>query len=459
MAPPLSHHRGRGRRRAGHRRLALVPQRDGSRRRPASGAARTRPFSPPGSRSPPTAASRSRCRARRWDKGVTTSLPMLVAEELDADFGQVRFEEAPVDPVYANATMLGDGVPFRPDDTGWLAAIVRVTQIQGRRGAGRDGHRRLDQRARRLGADAPCRRNGARDAGAGGRADVRRAGRRMHRSQRRRRARRLGQARELRRARAGRRPSCRFPQEVALKDPARFRLLGKSQRRLDIPAKVDGSAQFGSDVRLPGMLYAAIAQCPVFGGTRDDRTTRTKARSRTGVKGVFALPATSTSAAAVVAVAEHYWQAQVRARPGRDRLGRRGERRARHARISATVTGAARHRQGARPTNRVGNIDTALASPRARWQRTTSRRTSPTPRWSRSTAPRSCATAAARSGSATRRRRWCAGSRPKAAGIDSATVTVHTPYPRRRLRPPGRDGRGDAGGDAGADRSPTRRCS
>ena len=55
---------------------------------------------------------------------------MLVAEELDADFGQVRFEEAPVDPVYANATIMGDSVPFRPDDTGWLAAIIRITQIK-----------------------------------------------------------------------------------------------------------------------------------------------------------------------------------------------------------------------------------------------------------------------------------------------------------------------------------------
>src|SRR5262249_9755626 len=55
------------------------------------------------------------------------------------------------------------------------------------------------------------------------------------------------------------------PARVTLKPPAEFRLVGKSTRRLDNPAKVNGTATFGSDVRLPGMLYAALAQCPVIG--------------------------------------------------------------------------------------------------------------------------------------------------------------------------------------------------
>src|SRR5262249_30740729 len=55
------------------------------------------------------------------------------------------------------------------------------------------------------------------------------------------------------------------PAAPALKDPASFRVLGEATHRLDTPSKVDGSARFGVDVRLPGMLYACVARCPVFG--------------------------------------------------------------------------------------------------------------------------------------------------------------------------------------------------
>src|ERR671919_606091 len=56
------------------------------------------------------------------------------------------------------------------------------------------------------------------------------------------------------------------PEQVTLKDPASFRIAGKATPRLDTPAKVNGSAQFGIDVRLPGMLVAVVARSPVFGG-------------------------------------------------------------------------------------------------------------------------------------------------------------------------------------------------
>jgi isoquinoline 1-oxidoreductase beta subunit len=67
------------------------------------------------------------------------------------------------------------------------------------------------------------------------------------------------------------------PTEVALKDPAAFRYLGKPQKRLDAPMKVDGSARFGIDVRLPGMLFAVVARPPVVGAQvleLDDRAAR-----------------------------------------------------------------------------------------------------------------------------------------------------------------------------------------
>ena len=56
------------------------------------------------------------------------------------------------------------------------------------------------------------------------------------------------------------------PADVPLKDPSAFRLVGKTHRRLDTSGKVDGSAKYGIDTRLPGMRYAVLAQCPVFGG-------------------------------------------------------------------------------------------------------------------------------------------------------------------------------------------------
>ena len=57
------------------------------------------------------------------------------------------------------------------------------------------------------------------------------------------------------------------PSSPTLTDPSRFTTVGRSMGRLDVPSKVDGSAVFGIDVRVPGMLYAAIKHCPTLGGT------------------------------------------------------------------------------------------------------------------------------------------------------------------------------------------------
>ncbi|ACC72409.1 xanthine dehydrogenase family protein molybdopterin-binding subunit [Paraburkholderia phymatum] len=68
------------------------------------------------------------------------------------------------------------------------------------------------------------------------------------------------------------------PQNVPLKNPKDFKLIGTQAKRLDSPEKVDGSAMFGLDVRLPDMVYAAIVNCPVFGGTLagvDDTAAKT----------------------------------------------------------------------------------------------------------------------------------------------------------------------------------------
>lgn len=76
------------------------------------------------------------------------------------------------------------------------------------------------------------------------------------------------------------------PAKVALKPASRFELIGRSRPRPDIPLKVNGSAQYGIDVRLPGMVYAAIARSPVFGG-RVNHVNDSKARAINGVLDVF----------------------------------------------------------------------------------------------------------------------------------------------------------------------------
>ena len=56
------------------------------------------------------------------------------------------------------------------------------------------------------------------------------------------------------------------PDLITLKQPKDFRFIGKPIARTDVPSKVDGSAAFGIDVRIPGMLFGVIARCPFFGG-------------------------------------------------------------------------------------------------------------------------------------------------------------------------------------------------
>src|SRR5438034_622136 len=65
---------------------------------------------------------------------------------------------------------------------------------------------------------------------------------------------------------AARAASLPVPTDVPLKDPKDFRLVGTRVKRLDTPGKVDGSAQFGIDVKVPGMLIASIERSPVLGG-------------------------------------------------------------------------------------------------------------------------------------------------------------------------------------------------
>jgi len=79
------------------------------------------------------------------------------------------------------------------------------------------------------------------------------------------------------------------PSSVTLKQPDQFQIIGKPVPRVDTPSKVDGSAVFGIDVRLPGMLFAVIARCPHFGGKLAS-VKDAAAKAVPGVRAVFAVP-------------------------------------------------------------------------------------------------------------------------------------------------------------------------
>ncbi len=94
------------------------------------------------------------------------------------------------------------------------------------------------------------------------------------------------------------------PEKVALKDPKDWKLIGKSVKRLDTPDKVTGKQIYGFDLKLPGMLNAAIKDCPVFGG----KVKSFEAAKVTGMPGVRNVVPVGDSAVAVVA--DTWWQAK-----------------------------------------------------------------------------------------------------------------------------------------------------
>ena len=93
------------------------------------------------------------------------------------------------------------------------------------------------------------------------------------------------------------------PGEIPLKDPKDWKLIGQSVARFDIPDKVTGAQRFAIDIQLPGMLYAAIAQCPVFGG----RPIRFESDAIAGRRGVVKVVPLDD---AVAVVADNWWRAQ-----------------------------------------------------------------------------------------------------------------------------------------------------
>ncbi len=99
------------------------------------------------------------------------------------------------------------------------------------------------------------------------------------------------------------------PQTVTLKDPSQFKIVGKPTKRVDTPKKVNGTAMFGVDVRLPKMLHASVEHCPVFGGKLASFDA-TKAKAIPGVKDVVPIVSGQPPVPTGVAViADNTWTA------------------------------------------------------------------------------------------------------------------------------------------------------
>lgn len=196
-------------------------------------------------------------------QGITTALAMLVAEEMDLSLADVDLMQAPARSLYGDTTMVPDGLPFRPDDTGHLSRSTRWVMRKLMRELGlqmtassssvKDSWQPLREagaaaRARLLAAAAQvwrvpvtaCRTDAGRVLHADGRS--------------------LAYG-ELAARAAGIGDIAFSPKPVQA-----FRLIGQSVPRIDVPSKTDGTARFGMDVRLPGLLYATVAMCPFAGG-------------------------------------------------------------------------------------------------------------------------------------------------------------------------------------------------
>jgi isoquinoline 1-oxidoreductase subunit beta len=189
---------------------------------------------------------------------------MVLAEELDADWAQVRVEAAPIDKIYNNIATMVDGLPFHPDDdasvkalAGWLTAKT-MREFGAMMTGGSSSIKDLWLPMREAGASAramlvaaaaeqwklppaECRAEWGKVSHSSGKSAT------------------FGELAAL----AARQP---VPAKVTLKEPGQFKLIGQPIPRIEARSKVDGSARFGNDVLPAGVQYASVMMCPTLGG-------------------------------------------------------------------------------------------------------------------------------------------------------------------------------------------------
>ncbi len=205
-------------------------------------------------------------------QGVYTSMPMLIAEELNVDIHKIQVAFAPPGKVYGNALLFGLQLTGGSTSVreGWEK--LRIAGAQVREMLVAAAAQKWDVPASELRAE-----NGMVLGPKGQKATY-------------------GQLADA----ASKLP---VPEKPSIKPPEQFRIVGKKTTRLDTPAKVNGTARFGIDVRLPGMVNASLAQCPVIGGSVKSFDA-SKAKGMPGVIDVVQIPD------GVAVVADTYWHAR-----------------------------------------------------------------------------------------------------------------------------------------------------
>ncbi|HEY6508596.1 MAG TPA: xanthine dehydrogenase family protein molybdopterin-binding subunit [Vicinamibacterales bacterium] len=205
-------------------------------------------------------------------QGVMTSMPMLVAEELDFDWRKIKTEWAPADAKYGNPNFGGQQLTAGSNSVRGMWKVLREAGAAARMML-------VTAAAQTWGVpETTC----ATDKG-----EV------IHAAS----GRRLAYGALVDKAAA-----LPVPTQITLKAPSSFKLLGQSLPRLDVPEKVNGTARFGIDVKLPGLLTAKVVKCPVFGG-KVASFNADKAKAVPGVRHVVQV------SSGIAVVADHYWAA------------------------------------------------------------------------------------------------------------------------------------------------------
>lgn len=205
-------------------------------------------------------------------QGVMTALPMLVAEELEVDWSQVRTEFAPADPVYKNPA-------YKVQMTAGSTS-VRTSWEELRKAGAVARELLIGAAAQTLGVpSSECR-------AVKGTVVHHPSGRRL----------RYGEL-------VDRAAQILMPKNIPLKKTSEFKIIGKPMPRLDTPIKVDGRAVFGIDIRMPGLLVATVIHPPVF-GTKAVSFDTSRAKALSGVRHVIAIDR------GIAVVADTFWQAK-----------------------------------------------------------------------------------------------------------------------------------------------------